>query len=135
MAKTVNEIKEERNYGIDLLRIICMFFILVLHCVGIGGIIDNVIENSIQYKVVWFMTIFAYCAIDIFALISGYVSYSSKEKKINYSNYIILWLQVIFYGILVTGIFNIFYENIISKVDYLIVLFPVTMIMKKRIEV
>lgn len=68
----------------------------------------------------------AYCAVNIFALISGYVSYTDKEKKTNYSNYINTWLQVVFYGILVTIIFNIINPLTFSKGNYIKVLLPVT---------
>lgn len=119
-------VKTERNYGIDLLRIIAMFFVVILHCLGQGGLLYNTDLNSMQYKFVWFIEIFAYCAVDIFALISGYVCYRNKEKKIDFSNYINLWLQVVFYGIFVTVIFNIFIPQIISINDYIIVLFPLT---------
>lgn len=117
---------KERNYGIDLLRIISMLFIIILHCLGNGGVLDNAVVNSSQYKFAWFMEIFAYCAVNIFALISGYVSYNGENRKTNYSKYIILWLQVVFYGILVTFIFNIVRPELVTKRDYLITLFPVS---------
>ena len=117
---------KERNYGIDLLRIIAMFFVVVLHSLGQGGVLSNTALNSVQYKFSWLLEIFAYCAVDIFALISGYVSYNGKEKKTNYSKYINIWLQVVFYGLLVTLIFNIISPEIVSRRDYFIVLFPVT---------
>ena len=65
--------KAQRNYGIDLLRIISMFFVLILHCYGQGGIIYHATQGTIQYKFSWMIEIIAYCAVNIFALISGYV--------------------------------------------------------------
>lgn len=118
--------ENERNYGIDLLRIISMFFVVILHCLGQGGILQSVATNSIQYKFAWFIEICAYCAVNIFALISGYVSYTDKEKKVKYSNYINIWLQIVFYGLLVTLIFDIINPLLVSTKDYLIVLFPFT---------
>ena len=118
--------ENERNYGIDLLRIISMFFVVILHCLGQGGILQSVAINSIQYKFAWFIEICAYCAVNIFALISGYVSYTDKEKKVKYSNYINIWLQIVFYGLLVTLIFDIINPLLVSTKDYLIVLFPFT---------
>ena len=103
-----------------------MFFVVVLHSLGQGGILKNTIVDSIQYKFSWFLEICAYCAVDIFALISGYVSYNGKEKRINYSRYIDIWLQIVFYGLLVTAFFNIFRPELVSQRDYLLVLFPVT---------
>ena len=52
-----NVIKPERNYGIDLLRIFAMFMVVVLHCLGQGGILNNATLNSVQYKFAWFMEI------------------------------------------------------------------------------
>ena len=102
----VNE--DKRNYGIDLLRIVAMFFIIMLHCYGQGGVLYTVTVDSSQYKLAWFIEIFAYCAVDIFALISGYVCYREENQKIKFSRYINLWLQVVFYGIVLGLIFNAF---------------------------
>ncbi len=124
--EVVEKVNNKRNYGIDLLRIISMMFVVLLHCLGHGGIIHNADINSIQYKVSWFMEIIAYCAVDIFALISGYVAYSDEKKKTCYANYGMLWLEVVFYGILITFIFDIFNIVYISIKDYFIVLLPVT---------
>ena len=83
--------KKERNYGIDFLRILSMMFIVILHSIGKGGILDNATILSPQYKIAWYLECFACCAVNIFALISGYVSYRGKEEKIKYSNLINLW--------------------------------------------
>lgn len=117
---------QKRNYGMDFLRILSMFFILILHTLGQGGVLANSEINSNQYKFTWFMEICAYCAVDVFALISGYVSYNGKEKRVNYANYINLWFQVAFYGVLVTFFYNIIKPELIKKSDYLISLFPVS---------
>ena len=37
---------KERNYGIDLLRIVSMFMVVVLHVVGHGDILDATDEAS-----------------------------------------------------------------------------------------
>ena len=80
------EEKSNRNYGIDLLRIVSMFFIIILHTLGQGGIVKNTISTTPQFRYAWALEIIAYCAVDIFALISGYVSYTDKEKK--HKNYL-----------------------------------------------
>lgn len=115
-----------RNYGVDLLRIFSMFLIVMLHSLGKGGIIHNVVSSSLQYKFAWMMEIIAYPAVNIFALTSGYVSYSNEEKKHNYTNYILLWLEVVFYGIFITLIFDLIDPSSITIIDYLITMFPIT---------
>ena len=116
-----------RNYGIDLLRLIAMFFVVLLHCFGKGGILANAIVNSSQYKLAWFIEIFAYPAVDIFALISGYVSYTKEEKEVNYSKYLNLWFQVVFYGLLANIVFNIINPSLVPIKSYIKVLLPVSL--------
>ena len=67
--------KEKRNYGIDFLRIYSMFLVVLLHSLGQGGLLYNLSMPDKQHSFVWFLEIFAYCAVNIFGLISGYVSY------------------------------------------------------------
>lgn len=99
--------KDSRNYGIELLRIISMFFIINLHSLLHGGVLNNLTINTLQYNVMWLIEIFFYCAVDIFALITGYVYYSDEKKKFKYSNYIKLWFEVVFYSLLINIIFII----------------------------
>ena len=103
-----------------------MFYVVVLHCIGRGGVLGNLTPNTLKYNCVLFIKIFTFCAVDIFALISGYVLYTDEHKKIKLSNYFNIWLQVVYYGILVTIFFHIFKIVPISKDNYFLVLFPVT---------
>ena len=117
---------KERNYGIDLLRIVAMFFVVTLLSLGRGGILAGAQAGSALYKSAWLLEILAYCAVDVFALISGYVSYSGKEKRTKYSNYFGIWFQVVFYGLVVTAVFNFIMPRAVTFEDYLTALFPVT---------
>lgn len=116
----------ERNYGIDLLRVIAMFFVVLLHSLGQGGILASLNKNTFQYNWFWTLEIISYCAVDIFALISGYVSYGPKEKKTKYSNYISIWLEVVFYGVIITFLFQMFSSIPITRKDYYAAIMPVT---------
>ena len=42
---------KERNLGIDLLRMISMFLIVILHIQGHGGILENVVSLSTNYEI------------------------------------------------------------------------------------
>ena len=95
---------QERNYGIDFLRIISMFMIVILHILGNGGILASVQTGSVKYHLTWFMEIASYCAVNCYALISGYVGIYSKHKL---SNIFYLWIQVIFYTLSITLLFKI----------------------------
>lgn len=93
---------KEHNRGIDLLRLTLMLMICVLHVLGQGGIILNTNNGTIRYGIFWFLEIFCYCAVDSFALISGYMS-SNKPNK--YNKLISLWFKVLFYSFFVTLFF------------------------------
>ena len=85
------QIHPNRNYGIDLLRVIAMLYVVILHSLGAGGVLETAAEGSITYKTAWAVEIAAFGAVNIFAIISGYVSYSETDKPINLKNYLSLW--------------------------------------------
>lgn len=116
--------KENRNYGIDLLRIIAMIFIVILHCLGHGGGLKASSVALKDYKISLFLEVVAYSAVDIFGIISGYVM--SSRKKVKYSNLIIFWLEVVFYGVAITTMFNIYDSSIIKSSDYVKALMPIS---------
>ncbi len=95
---------EKRNYGIDLLRILSMFMVVLLHVLGAGGILSTAKPLSLNYEIAWFLETMAYCAVNCYALISGYVGVTSKHK---YSNIAFLWLQVAFYTVGIAAIYAI----------------------------
>ena len=115
-----------RNYGIDLLRVVSMFYVLMLHTLGQGGVLEATIAGSPQHRFAWLLEIGAYGAVDIFALISGYVAYTDQNKKVNYSNYVMLWLQVVFYGVTVTLIYKLIHPELVGRKDLLKAMLPVT---------
>lgn len=103
-------IQTGRNYGVDLLRIISMFMVCLLHVLGHGGVLNSAEPQSAAYYAAWLIEIAAYCAVNCYALISGYVGVNSKYKI---SNLIYLWLQVAFYSVGISIIFKIInYESI-----------------------
>ena len=116
-----------RNYGVDLLRIVAMFYVIVLHVLGRGGALAASDSGSSQYAVSWLMETWAYCAVDCFALISGFAAYSEKERPTRYANYIMLWLQVVFYGLLVTVAAYFFRNDWVTRADLVRSFLPVTM--------
>ena len=94
-----------RNYGIDTLRLFAAFMIIFLHILGIGGILDH--SGEVRRWIYSFPWIVTYCAVDCFALISGYVGYTDKRREIRYSKYLVMWLQVVFYCVLFTAVAKI----------------------------
>lgn len=95
-----------RNYGIDLLRLVSMFFVVMLHVLAQGGVLEN--ASGIQYAISWYMEITAYCAVNCYALISGYVCYREEETPYNYAGYLGFWIPVFIYSFGITVAFSVF---------------------------
>lgn len=92
---------KEKNIGIEILRIISMLMVLFLHVLGQGGVYPYAAiadTHPSNHPVAWFMETAAFGAVDLFALISGYVGYKSKFKT---SRYLKTWLLVSFWGVLI----------------------------------
>ena len=119
----------KRNYGLDILKILSMFFILVLHINLRGGLIKTVPNGSIEYFVVLITEVVALCAVNIYGIISGYLSFSKYEKnpsnKYNFKRLIYLWLQVVSYS-LATSLLLFFLGKIdLDKKSILMIFLPV----------
>lgn len=57
-----------------------MWYVITLHTLGHGGVLDNLPIGTIRYASDWILETIAYYAVDCFAIISGYVGY--REVKI-----------------------------------------------------
>ena len=113
----------ERNFGIDFLKILCMIMIVVLHVLGQGRVLDNTEFLSVNYAVAWMIEIGALCAVNCYALVSGYVGVSSKHK---YAGIIMLWLQVLLYNVVITILMTTLRKDIpVGLSTYVKMFFPV----------
>ena len=74
---------KERNYGIDLLRIVSMIMVVTLHIMNAGGVLGATERMSAKYELASLLQIMTYCAVNCYALISGYVGVNSKFKISN----------------------------------------------------
>lgn len=90
-----------RNYGMDLLRIVAMYFVVVLHICNYGGV-ENTASGIFQQGICCIYKTLTCTAVNVFALISGYVGYCSKKLKL--SRFIELWMMVVFYSVIIAAI-------------------------------
>lgn len=109
-----------RNLGIELLRIISMMMIIVLHIFGQGGVLRDEVDGV--NAIVWLMEILAYCSVDCYALISGYVGSNSEY---NAKKALKLWLQVLYYSIIISVIVGILKPELVNREYVIKALFPV----------
>lgn len=84
----------KRNYGIDLLRMVLMFMVVILHVLGDGGILDAAEPLSLHYNVAWLLETCSYCAVNGYVLITGYFYI---DGKYHISSLIMLCLQTVLY--------------------------------------
>lgn len=56
--------KQEREYGIDALRIVAMWMIVILHVLLQGGILERLEESSWRYMTAWSLEAAAYGAVN-----------------------------------------------------------------------
>ena len=116
----------ERNHGIELLRIFAMLLAAVLHILKKGGVITASEGNLAAYSTVWLLEAAAYCAVNCYALISGYVGYSDRPKPLRLARCIELWLQVVFYSVIITTVYCIAGVGSVGVSNFADAFLPVT---------
>ena len=90
-----NKIKEERNIGLDVLRILAMIMIVVLHYLGKGELLKEQNTDYLNHVIYWFCECLCIIAVNCYVLISGYFLVKSDFKIKKFLN---LWGQVVFYS-------------------------------------
>lgn len=114
----------KRNFGIDALRILSMFYVVLCHTLTQGGVLGA--ADGLQRTASGFLYMLTLCCVNIFGMVSGYVGYSEKEKPLNIGSYLLMWLQVVFYGALVTVFFELWNRELVTLRDLMQMFFPVT---------
>lgn len=112
----------KKDMSIELCRVIATVFVIILHMVGKGGILSNVVRNSPSYFVAWIMEIGAFCAVNCFALISGYLM---CNKKIKGQNIINLWFHAFFYSSIINAIFFLVMPETITTTNLISSFLPI----------
>ena len=121
----------KRNINLDVLRSLAMLMVVTWHFLMHGlnvsrvNIID-VVEGDIgkiNYLFSQFSMVFCSACVNLFVLISGYFLVS---KPFNWKRVILLWLEVLFYGITIGLLFYILRPGSVSVGELLSYLRPVT---------
>lgn len=104
---------QSRNIGLDLMRIGAMMGVLVLHILSIGGVLGEIEKFTNKFWVAWFLELCAFCSVDLFGLLSGYLSCNKKK----FSTYRILDLitTLMFYCCVITLLFNFFGKDLLGE--------------------
>lgn len=100
-----NKNGQSRQSNIELLRIVSMCMIIAMHYMTKGMELPKLsVDNSLHNII--FRLIFAFCAssVNAYVLISGYFA---ADSKWHIGKAIYLWVEVLFYSILIPLILNI----------------------------
>lgn len=116
------DIPLSRNYGIDALRIVAMMLILVLHLLAATHVLPLAHHDSASYRVGWLLEIAAYCGVNCYALITGYVC---CDRTFKYERVVTLWFQIIFYTLGSLLLVLLFSPHVIRFENVLKSFFPV----------
>ena len=111
-----------RRYGLDLLKLICMGMIILHHILLHGGLLTGFHYASTSRKLFGLLNRFLFCAVNVYALISGYVLSRSSFRL---SRLLELWLQVFFTGMMITAGFALFSSVPLTNQDWLRARLPV----------
>lgn len=125
IEKEENERKVSvRNKGIDLLRCVSMLMVIVLHILGAGGVLSS--TEGIKNNLIWIIEIGSYCAVDCYAIISGYVGFSDIKRQYNrLYKVLVFWIRVVTYSFGITFLVFIIKPQAISIKILVKSMFPI----------
>ena len=116
--------KQEREYGIDALRIAAMWMVVILHILRQGGVLEGLGKGSFRYMAGWFLEAAAYGAVNCYGLISGYVGVKARHRI---SSVAALWVQVAFYSVGLAVIMHALMPDTVPAAACIRGLFPVSL--------
>ena len=96
--------KNNRNYGIDLVRIISMILIINHHIIYHGGPLFNTQKFSLEHKIFIFLNVICVSGVNAFGLISGCVGFHTNK----FSNLFYLLFTTYMYSITISHLFKHF---------------------------
>ncbi len=93
----------ERNAGLDVLRLVSMMLVVQHHILTHGGL-GAAAAGTQSHFIVCFLEAVSACAVDCFALLSGFVGSGAAKKP--FSRGALLWLSAAFWSVLLTAAFG-----------------------------
>lgn len=116
----MRKITTNRLMNFEAIRIISMLFVVMMHVLGHGKILEECKFGTTAFYIFWFIRIAAYPCVNCFVLLSGYFMINSH---VNISKIVRLDLQVIFFSIICNIIALFFGENV-SFIDWIHAITP-----------
>jgi len=118
ISKEMDEkLKKERNHGIDFIRIIAMYGIVINHIIYF----PKTLIKYKKFKELKLLHIFLFWHNNGFAFISGFIGY----KKHKYSNLFYLWMCVFFYSVIIHFYYLKYKPQFVRNINLYYNLFPI----------
>ena len=118
----MKELKKERHYGLDLLRIVCMLLVVWLHLFYRNGLPGGPESGTVRFWVVTMIKCACVVSSNCYAMISGYFGISKKNRLSNMGT---LWLQVVLYCVSITAAVKLIAPELAENATFLQALLPV----------
>lgn len=112
-----------RNSNIDMIRIVAMLLVVALHCMDYGGFIKLSEANLFLSLFVSLNHTISICAVNCFALISGYLLTDCKKRWNKLAG---LWVEVCFYSAFFAVLFNIVFPKKVTLLSVCKSFFPIS---------
>jgi len=96
--------------------------IVVLHVLGVGGILIATREGTAANNIAWFIETANICAVNCFGLVSGYVLCKGHYRR---SRLLSLWLRVVLESLIITAAFALLVRGTVGASDWIKVFTPV----------
>lgn len=94
--------KAERNYGIDLLKILLAIMVIIIHinANGTGQVLMYAVKSPWK-QIIAITTVLCYPAVNTYILITGYYSYAAhKDSRGVIKSLSLLWLSALFFSVI-----------------------------------
>lgn len=100
--------KTTRNTGVDLLRIVSMCMIVMIHMNSYGKASTGIETYSVKYFVSQGLSFWISCAVNCYALISGFVNNTTDFSRRHFKSIARMWGKVFTYSVGLMVVFVLF---------------------------
>lgn len=94
-----NPARNNRNLGIDLLRGVAMFFVVIWHFIGQGGLLEHTAPGTVKFWILSGVQILTVCCVNLYGLTTGYLM---CDKPFRLSRVVKLWVTTVFWSVVVS---------------------------------
>lgn len=112
---------KKRQVNFELLRILCMYMIVLGHCLFHGRVTAKLGYGTVNYLLSFLIQSFSVVHVNCFVMLAGYFAI---DREFRLQRPLKIWKQVFFYGAVICLLTGIFGE--VTGRDVLLALFPIS---------